>query len=147
MEDEEKGGLTRWGFYALCVKAGLVLFVGLALFLLARKGDPAAIAILAALGTLVLAGLGFGAALLIIDRQHRAEQQRFIANAKENMWFLEQQARVTNLQLQAQGRASHSLLQQNERLTRMIPGPDGAAVDVDLLTWEVREDAETEGRW
>lgn len=145
--NEEKQGMTQWGFYALCVKVGLLLFVGVALFLLARQGDAAAIAILAGLGTLVLAGLGFGAALLIIDRQHQAEQRRFTANARENLAFLEQQARVQGVLLQNQGRASHSLLQQNERLTRMIPGPDGAAVDVDLLTWEVREDAETEGRW
>lgn len=145
--NEEKQGVTQWQFYGLCVKVGGVLFVGVALFLMARQGDAAAIAILAGLGTLVLAGLGFGAALLIIDRQHQAEQRRFTANARENLAFLEQEARVQGVLLQNQGRASHSLLQQNERLTRMIPGPDGAAVDVDLLTWDLRDAERSERGW
>jgi hypothetical protein len=144
--NEEKQGVTQWQFYSLCVKVGGVLFVGVALFLLARQGDAAAIAILAGLGTLVLAGLGFGAALLIIDRQHQAEQRRFTANARENLAFLEQQARVQGLLLQNQGRASQSLLRQNEQLTRLIPsGGDG--LDVDALSWDIREDSESEGRW
>jgi hypothetical protein len=144
--NEEKQGVTQWQFYGLCVKVGGVLFVGVALFLLARQGDAAAIAILAGLGTLVLAGLGFGAALLIIDRQHQAEQRRFTANARENLAFLEQQARVQGLLLQNQGRASQSLLRQNEQLTRLIPsGGDG--LDVDALSWDIREDSESEGRW
>lgn len=147
MNEEEKGGVTQWQFYSLCLKVGGVLFIGISLFLLARKGDAAAIAILAALGTLALAGLGFGAALLIIDRQARAEQQRFTANARENMMFLEQQARVQNLQLAGMGRAGQSLVHQNERLARMIPGPGAAALDVDLLTWDVRENTDSEGRW
>ncbi len=146
MEDEDKGGVTQWAFYGLCVKVGVVLFISISLFLLARQGDAAAIAILAGLGTLVLAGLGFGAALLIIDRQHQAEQRRFTANARENLAFLEQQARVQGLLLQNQGRASQSLLRQNEQLTRLIPsGGDG--LDVDALSWDIREDSESEGRW
>lgn len=147
MSEEKQGGVTQWQFYSLCLKVGGVLFVGVALFLLARQGDAAAIAILAGLGTLTLAGLGFGAALLIIDRQHQAEQQRFTANARENMMFLEQQARVQNLQMQGMTRAGQSLLQQNERLARMIPGPGETAVDVDALTWDVRENTDSEGRW
>ena len=138
--------MTQWAFYGLCVKVGVVLFISISLFLLARQGDAAAIAILAGLGTLVLAGLGFGAALLIIDRQHQAEQRRFTANARENLAFLEQQARVQGLLLQNQGRASQSLLRQNEQLTRLIPsGGDG--LDVDALSWDIREDSESEGRW
>ena len=144
--NEEKQGVTQWQFYGLCVKVGVGLFISISLFLLARQGDAAAIAILAGLGTLVLAGLGFGAALLIIDRQHQAEQRRFTANARENLAFLEQQARVQGLLLQNQGRASQSLLRQNEQLTRLIPsGGDG--LDVDALSWDIREDSESEGRW
>jgi len=59
---------------------------------------------------------------------------------------LEQQARVQGLLLQNQGRASQSLLRQNEQLTRLIPsGGDG--LDVDALSWDIREDSESEGRW
>ncbi len=145
--NEEKQGVTQWQFYGLCAKLGGVLFVGVALFLLARRGDVTAIVILSVLGALALLGLGLGAAVVILDKQAAAEQRRFAANARENMMFLEQQARVQNLQMQGMSRAGQSLLQQNERLARMIPGPGAPAVDVDALTWDVREDSEIEGRW
>ncbi len=143
--NEEKQGMTQWGFYALCVKVGLLLFVGVALFLLARRGDVTAIVILSVLGALALLGLGLGAAVVILDRQAAAEQRRFTANARENYLMLEQQAKVQGILLQNQGRASQSLLRQNEQLTRLIPS-GGEGLDVDALTWEVHQDSE-EGRW
>lgn len=132
--DEERRGMTRWDFYGLALKVGLVMFVLVTLFLMARKGEIQAIVILAVIIALALAGLGFGAALLILDRQAQAEQRRFVANLKENMVYLEQQTKVLQSQLAAQGRLDQNLLRQNQMLIRQLPE------NGDALSWDVEEE-------
>lgn len=132
--DEERRGMTRWDFYGLALKVGLAMFVLVTLFLMARKGEIQAIVILSVIGALALAGLGFGAALFILDRQAQAEQRRFVANLKENMVYLEQQTKVLQSQLAAQGRLDQNLLRQNQMLIRQLPE------NGDALSWDVEEE-------
>jgi len=130
----EERRITEWGFYALCVKIGLVLFIVISLFTMARRGETIAIVILSVIGALALAGLGLGAALLILDRQAQAEQRRFVANLKENMVYLEQQTKVLQSQLAAQGRLDQNLLRHNQMLIRQLPE------NGDALSWDVEEE-------
>jgi len=130
----EERRITEWDFYALCVKIGLVLFIVISLFTMARRGETIAIVILSVIGALALAGLGLGAALLILDRQAQAEQRRFVANLKENMVYLEQQTKVLQSQLAAQGRLDQNLLRQNQMLMRQLPE------NGDALSWDVEEE-------
>lgn len=141
--NDEKPGRTEWDFYSLALKVGLTLFVFGALFLLARKGDVAAIAILVALAVLALVGAGAWVVLAILDRQAAAEQKRFTANLKENLIYIQTMQRVQNAQLLTQTRANRDLLAANQRLAGALPKP-GEELDVDALVWDVVDELESE---
>jgi hypothetical protein len=139
---EEEGGKTRWDFYALCLKVGLVVATFGALFLLARKGDVASIVVLSSLGVLALVGTGAWVVIAILDRQAQAEQRRFTANLKENLIYMDQIQKVQNRQLVGATRANRDLLAANRQLAGMLPD---RGLDVDALLWD--QEAEIEGGW
>lgn len=126
---------TEWDFLKIVFLVGLPIGAVVILFILARKGDQAAIVALVALAVLVLLTLGVVCALAIIDRLARLEQIRRAHNTQENMALLIQQQRAMNSQIQAQGRLSRDVLTHNQQLQRMLPsGQD--VLDVDALTWD-----------
>lgn len=93
---------TKWDFYSLLAKIGIPLVVGGVLFFLATQGETLAIVLLAALGAILLAGLGVFVVLVILDKTAAREQIRFQNNVKENLALMQQVQSLQNQQLLGQ---------------------------------------------
>lgn len=116
---------SEWDFWIWAVKIGLPLGGLGVLFFLARQGDMVAIVMLAAIGAIMLFGLGIIAVLAVLDRLHKAEQMRFGQNMKENFMLMERMARAQNQQAKA-------LLDENRELRRLARPAEEVAGGLDL---------------
>jgi hypothetical protein len=141
METQERNNYpfkSQWDFYALCVKVGVPLVLGIALYVMARKGDVTAIVILVTIGVVLLIGLGVLVTIAIMNQMGKAEERRFVGNLKENMLYLGQIQNIQNRQLAAATRTNNTLITANQKLLAGALSPDN--MDVDALGWEVEED-------
>ena len=114
---------------------GLAILAGLGM-LLARgisERSPVAYVVLGGIVFMVMAGMGAVFVLFVqwisdrrAERTARIEQDRFQANAKENLALMQATARV-------QATQNSMLLRQAREAQRALPAPDGDIIDIDAL--------------
>lgn len=117
----------------------VLVLVGVSVFFLVRgveHRDPAAYMTLGAIVALALAALGGIGVLIVLWFAHRiqsdrerAEQNRFIANAQENLAMMSSMQRVQNQQ-------NAMLLKQAKEAQRALPAPDGDTLNVGGFVFE-----------
>ena len=130
----------------------ILLLIGAGLIILAieaKDGDRAAIAILAVLASVALILLGVAIALFVSAQVHQhaerrasIEQERFRDNTKENLAFMESQARAQLAQARAQGEQWKVMRHEMDARYR-LPAPEdngGGFVFDEALFSELDED-------
>ncbi len=120
------------------IKGFLVLFLlGFLtwLYLSARKGDTASIAILAVLAAIVLILLGVGITLAVLNMHYRREQARFAQNLQENLAIMSKMQQVQNQQ-------NSMLLKQAREAQKALPAGDAFDIDALLMDDSVFEELE-----
>lgn len=144
MSDKPRAADPELAFWGLFLKVGVPLASVGVLYLLARKGDNLALAILIVVGTVTLIGLGVLVTLAIMRQLQEAERARDTRALYEQMQLVGHLSKI-------QGSQAQSLLAQNGKLIQTIgqlPDPRGIDVrDRESVTWEVMEEEYAQRRY
>lgn len=120
------------------IKGFLILFwLGFLtwLYLSARKGEVASIAILVVLVAIGLILLGVAITLAVLNMHYRREQARFAQNLQENLAIMSQMQQVQNQQ-------NALLLRQAREAQKALPAGDTFDADALLVDDSVFEELE-----
>jgi hypothetical protein len=124
---------------------GILFLVGFGYLLWRGISERSAVAYMVLGGIIFAAIAGVGAvAVLIIQAiserreaaRERREAVRFRENARENLAYLQMQAKLQQAQAQVHVTQQKALLEENRSLRRALPGPNGQVVDIDALTYD-----------